>query len=102
MKPTMKPMNKGQPNYAMVGAIVLSLFCWLGLYAVWADFGETGVELLRGSSGVLPSVEGAILIALNAFGLLALGAFGLAAVALLARTGRHDARDGRRMPGTPR
>ncbi len=97
----MRAKRNDQPNYAVPGAIVLSLFCWLGLFAVWANFGQSGFDLLR-APGILSTVEGAILVALNAFGLLVLAAFGIAGVAALVRIGHDDARQTRRISGRPR
>lgn len=97
----MTPKRNEPPNYAMPGAVIFSLFCWLGLFAVWGDFSESGLELLR-APGMISSAEGAILIALNAFGLLVLAAFGIAGVGALVRTAHDDARPARRISGKPR
>jgi hypothetical protein len=96
----MKSKRKGQPNYAALGAIAFSVLCWVGLYAVWADFGETGVELLQ-VSGVLRSLEATVLLGLNAFGLLVLGTFAAGGIALLVRALHPDARHDSRFSGRP-
>jgi hypothetical protein len=97
----MRATRKDQRNYAVPGAIVFSLFCWLGLFAVWGNFGESGFELLR-APGIVSAVEGAVLIALNAFGLLVLAAFAIAGVGALVRIAHDDARHTRGISGKPR
>lgn len=96
----MKPKRNDQPNYALLGCIVFSLFCWLGLLAVWADFGATGLELLR-APGMFSAVEGAILVGLNALGLLALAAVAGGGLAVLVRAAHNDGRHGRPMSRGP-
>jgi hypothetical protein len=97
--PTMKATHL-QPNYAMLGAIVFSLLCWLALYAVWANLGEAGFQLLRGS-GLVSWAEGVVLVALNAFGLMVLGTFAALGVSTLVATLRRDARHPGRLSDTP-
>lgn len=97
----MRATRNDRPNYAVPGAIVLSLFCWLGLFAVAGDLGESGFDLLR-APGILSPAQGAVLIALNAFGLLVLAALGIAGVGALVRIAHDDARQSRRISGRPR
>lgn len=96
----MKTTVKGEINYAAIAALIFSVFCWVALYAVYADFAQSGVELLE-RPGILRSGEAVLLIGLHTFGLLLLWAFLLGAVAAVARlvlltTSRAD-----RISGTP-
>ncbi|HEX9302411.1 MAG TPA: hypothetical protein VF959_08690 [Casimicrobiaceae bacterium] len=97
----MKPTAKREINYAAIAALIFSAFCWLTLYAVYADFAQSGIDLL-GRPGFFRSAEGLVLIGLHAFGLLLLWGLALGAVATLARLALHPASDSHRMSGTPR
>jgi hypothetical protein len=97
----MKSTATGQINYTAIMALIFSVFCWLTLYAVYADFAQSGIELMA-RPGFLRSVEGVILIGLHAFGLLLLWAFAVGLVAVIARLAFHTASHDGRMSGTPR
>ena len=80
-------------NYAPITAVMFSLACWLGFYAVYANFGQSGFELVQ-SHDLMLNVEGVVLVALHAMGLLLLLACAVGAVAVLIRSGgRRDARE---------
>jgi len=80
-------------NYAPITAVLFSLACWLGFYAVYANFGQTGFELMQRHDLMLIT-QGVILVGLHAMGLLLLLACGAGAIAVLIRSGsRRDARD---------
>ena len=97
----MKPTAKGEINFAAIAALIFSAFCWLTLYAVYADFAQSGVELMA-RPGFLRSAEGVILIGLHAFGLLLLWGFAAGVVAAIARLALRATPDNHRMSGTPR
>ncbi len=94
----MKPTAKGEINYTAITAVVFSAFCWLSLYAVYADFAQSGIDLLV-RPGFLRPAEGAVLIGLHAFGLLLLWAFVLGAVAAVARLALHTTSHDQRISG---
>jgi disulfide bond formation protein DsbB len=73
-------------NYAPIVAVLFTVMCWLGLYAVYADFGQLGLELLQ-RPGLVSTVEGMFFVGLHAMGLLLLVAFALAAVTMLMGSG---------------
>lgn len=90
----MKLTSIARINYAPITAVLFSLACWLGFYAVYANFGQTGFELVQRHDLML-NAEGVVLVALHAMGLLLLLACGVGAIAVLLRSGsRRDARDG--------
>lgn len=90
---TMRHSIIARINYAPITAVLLSLACWLGFYAVYANFGQTGFELVQRHDLML-NLEGAVLVALHAMGLLLLLACGTAAVAVLIKSGtRRGARN---------
>ena len=71
-----------QVNYAPILAVVFGAFCWLSLYALYADFAQRGFELLH-RPGFMSGVEGIVLLGLYALGLVLLLGCGLAAVGAL-------------------
>lgn len=95
----MKPTAKGEINYAAIAALVFSAFCWLSLYAVYADFAQSGMDLLA-RPGLLRPAEGTLLIGLHAFGLLLLWAFVLGAVAAVAQLALHTTSHDHRISGS--
>ncbi len=95
MKPTAATR---QVNYTAIAALIFSLFCWLALYAVHADFAQSGIALLARPS-FLRSAEGVLLIGLHALGLLLLWALLLGAVAALVRIVLHTASRDDRISG---
>ncbi len=96
----MKPTAKGETNYTAIGALIFSAFCWLALYAVYADFAQSGIELLARPS-VLRSAEGVLLIGFHAFGLLLVLALLIGAVAAAARLMLHTSSNRDGISGTP-
>ena len=95
----MKPTAKGEINYTAIAALVFSAFCWLSLCAVYADFAQSGMDLLT-RPGLLRPAEGAVLIGLHAFGLLLLWAFAIGAVAAIARLALHTISHDHRISGS--
>jgi hypothetical protein len=75
-------------NYAPILAVVFSACCWLGIYALYANFAQRGLELMQ-RSGLMSSVEGAVLLGLYAMGLVLLSACGLGAIAALIKFAVH-------------
>ena len=73
-------------NYAPITVVVLSVFCWVALYSVYANLGQVGFDLMQGP-GVMLSVEGMLLVGLHAAGLLLLVGLALGAIAVLTRLG---------------
>ena len=78
----MTETKNDQINYAPILAVVFGAFCWLGLYALYANFAQRGFELLH-RAGFISSVGGVVLIGLYALGLVLLLGCGLAAVGAL-------------------
>ena len=80
-------------NYMPLNAVLLSVCCWAGLYAVYANLGHRGFELLQ-SPGLFPNAQGLLFVGLHVTGLLLLLAFGLGAIVVLTRHGiRSDAQE---------
>ena len=82
----------GKPNFALIGAVLFSVFCWVCLYAAFANFAQTGFELMT-LAGFWHSVAGAALVGLHALGLLLVFVLAGGTVAALVRTpqvGNHD------------
>jgi len=73
-------------NYVPIVAVLFTVMCWLGLYSVYADFGQLGVELLQ-RPGLVSSLEGVFLVGFHAMGLLLLAAVVLGAFTVLLRSG---------------
>ena len=71
-------------NYAPITVVLLSIFCWVALYSVYANFGQVGFELMQGP-GVIGNVEGMLLVGLHAAGLLLLVGLALGAITVLTR-----------------
>lgn len=69
-------------NAAPIVTVAFSVFCWICLYAAFADFAQAGSEMIAGS-GVLRAVAGAVLVALHALGLLLLVVLGAGAVVMI-------------------
>jgi hypothetical protein len=97
----METTAKYQVNQSAIAALAFSVFCWAALYAVYADFAQSGIELL-GRPGFLPSAEGVLLITLHTIGQLLLGVFALGLAIALARLVRHSAAHEQRISGNPR
>ena len=72
----------GRLNVSLIGAAAFSVFCWICLYAAFADFAQMGFELLAQPS-LLHSLAGAALVLLHALGLLLLFLLAGGAVALI-------------------
>ena len=47
-----------KPNLALIGAVLFSAFCWVCLYAAFADFAQAGFELMA-RPGLGHSIAGA-------------------------------------------
>ena len=87
-----------KPNLALIGVVLFSAFCWVCLYAAFADFAEAGFELMA-RPGLGHSIAGAGMVALHALGLLLLFVLAGGAVAAVVRSPRHAA-GGRHASGT--
>jgi hypothetical protein len=68
-------------NVALIAAIAFSVFCWVCLYAAFADFAQLGFELMTGS--LLHSAAGVALVLMHALGLLLLFLLAGGAVAVM-------------------
>lgn len=79
-------------NVSMIAAVLLSAFCWLCLYAAFANFAQAGFELMT-RPGVVHSLAGVALVVLHALGLLLLFVLAGSAVAAVVRNLRHAGRD---------
>ena len=88
-----------KPNLALIGVVLFSAFCWVCLYAAFADFAQAGFELLA-RPGFAHSIAGAGMVALHALGLLLLFVLAGGAVAALVRAPRETVRQ--RLGGTLR
>src|SRR5262245_15597407 len=87
-------------NVGVIAAIAFSAFCWICLYAAFADFAQIGFDLLARSSA-LYSVVGSALIVLHALGLVMLFLLAGGAVAIMvSEATQHDVRDRREFNGT--
>jgi len=83
----MKQDVERKPNFALMGAVLFSAFCWVCLYAAFADFAQSGFELMA-QPGLSHPVIGAGMVALHALGLLLLFALAGGAVAAVVRSPR--------------
>jgi hypothetical protein len=86
-------------NLALVGVVLLSAFCWVCLYAAFADFAQAGFELMA-QPGLGHSVIGAGMVALHALGLLLLFVLAGVAAAAVVRSPRQAVRQ-RHANGAP-
>jgi len=84
----MGPGPGAKLNVALVGAVLFSAFCWLCLYAAFADFAQAGLAMMT-RPGLSHSVGGAVMVVLHALGLLLLFVLAGGAVAALVRTADH-------------
>jgi hypothetical protein len=87
----MKLTNIARINYAPITAVLFSLVCWLALYAVYANFGQRGFELLQ-RPDIVFNAQGVLWVGLHAMGLSLLMTCVLGAIAVLVKSGvRNDA-----------
>jgi hypothetical protein len=56
-------------NYAAISSVLASVVAWLGLYALYADFGTLGVDLMQ-QADALAKLEGVALLSFEAVGIL--------------------------------
>ena len=89
----MKHTVERKLNASLVVAVLFSAFCWLCLYAAYANFAQAGFELVT-RPGSLNSVAGVALVTLHALGLLLLFVLGGGAAAALLRSSHHAGRGG--------
>ena len=78
----MKSPSGGGVNVALIVGIAFSVFCWVCLYAAFADFAQLGFDLMTRPS-VLHSAAGVTLVLMHALGLLLLFLLAGGAVALM-------------------
>ena len=78
----MEDPSGGRSGTAFIAAVAFSVFCWICLYAAFADFAQAGFSLLARPSG-WHGVAGAALVALHALGLLLLFVMAGGALALI-------------------
>ena len=81
----MKLTTNLQINYAPVAAAVIGAFCWLGVYAVYANFAHRGLELLQ-RPDIISSLKGSLLLGLYAAGVLLLVACGIGTIVVLIKS----------------
>ena len=80
-------------NGALILAITFSVFCWICLYAAFADFAQLGFELMMQPS-LLHSAAGVALVLMHALGLLLLFVLAGGAVAVMVSTAtEHNGED---------
>jgi hypothetical protein len=77
-------------NYAPITVVLLSVFCWVALYSVYANLGQVGFDLMQGP-GVILNVEGVLLVGLHAAGLLLLVTLALGSITVMTRLGIRSA-----------
>jgi hypothetical protein len=94
----MNPRSLGKANFALVGAVLFSAFCWLCLYAAYADFAQAGFEAMK-LGGLWHPVAGAALVGLHALGLLLVFVLAGGAAAALVRN-PPDSRQDRQVNGS--
>ncbi len=89
----MGPGPRSNLNIALIGAVLFSAFCWICLYAAFADFAEAGFALMT-RPGLAHSVGGAVMVVLHGLGLLLLFVLAGGAVAALVRIpNQHNGHD---------
>jgi len=89
----MKSPSDVRVNGALIVAIAFSVFCWICLYAAFADFAQLGFELMMRPS-LLHSAAGVALVLMHALGLLLLFLLAGGAVAvMLSVATEHDGED---------
>jgi hypothetical protein len=69
-------------DVALILAIAFSVFCWICVYAAFADFAQLGFELMTRPS-LLHSAAGIALVLLHALGLVLLFVLAGGAVAVM-------------------
>jgi len=89
----------GRLNVALIGAAALSVFCWICLYAAFADFAQAGFELWAQPS-LLHGLAGAALVLFHALGLLLLFLVAGGAIALIISEAPTQHVDDRKLNGT--
>jgi hypothetical protein len=89
----------GRFDFGVLAAIAFSVFCWICLYAGFANFAQTGFELL-GQPSAWHRLAGGGLVLLHAFGLLLLFVLAGGAVALMVSEVPPEHVDDRRLNGT--
>jgi len=79
-------------NVALIVAIAFSVFCWICLYAAFADFAQLGFELMMQPS-LLHSAAGVALVLMHAVGLLLLFVLAGGTVAIMVSATEHNGED---------
>jgi len=89
----MKTPSAIRVNVALIMAIAFSVFCWICLYAAFADFAQLGFELMMRPSP-LHSAAGMMLVLMHTLGLLLLFVLAGGAVAVMVSTAtEHNGKD---------
>ena len=89
----------GRLNVALIGAAALGAFCWICLYAAFADYAQMGFELMAQPT-LLHNLGGATLVLLHALGLLLLFLLAGGAFVLIISEALTEHVDNRRFNGT--
>jgi hypothetical protein len=89
----------GRVNVALIVAIAFSVFCWVCLYAAFADFAQLGFELMAQPSP-LHSAAGVAFVLMHALGLLLLFLLAGGALAVMVSTVTEQNGEDRAVNGT--